>query len=632
MSDKTLHHNTTAVNRVSLRAHVLLLLAAFLTLLSCGGREGRGDDGADTLEKNVKTVEYIKAISMKQPRRALDMLDSVERRKIMPAYDINALRAVVYNNSGNDNGKALHYALTAYSDSSLSSKPSRRLKVLTVLAYQYFKCGAYDRCLRSTELGISMARSLKDGGKEALMLNVKAMCESETGRLSQAIESFDRAIGLFKREVGHSGTWDDWSDLVDIYSQKANVLLNNHRYSAVGDMYNDFKAALDSMLKLKNEGIDGGNDRATAIFCAIYAVTFRRLGDRARAFDFYNRLTATAIAHTPAGVTYLVPYLMEERRYGEAIEKLREEEANFVKQDRDTVNYYYVRTLLPNMAKALYCEGYYRESAATGLRIVTLNDSLTQRIKRQNAIAISEMLDSKYKDLRLDKQARDLRTSRTVAVLVTVLLIAFVALTVRVFSYNRIIRRKNRAAISTIKELLAYKEQLAFLLNRQSGGATPSGAPSTAAADHAATISAATSAAAAPCTTASACSSAATSPTDQDEKSHRLFLQLEQRILNERLFLKPRLTRDELSALLGVSKNRFALLFMQYSDKSFTRYINDMRLDYAASQLCNNPNYSVEAIAVDCGFPVRQTFYRLFSEKFGLTPAEYRRVNKAIEG
>ena len=215
---------------------------------------------------------------------------------------------------------------------------------------------------------------------------------------------------------------------------------------------------------------------------------------------------------------------------------------------------------------------------------------------------------------------------------VTVLLIAFVALTVRVFSYNRIIRRKNRAAISTIKELLAYKEQLAFLLNRQSGGATPSGAPSTAAADHAATISAATSAAAAPCTTASACSSAATSPTDQDEKSHRLFLQLEQRILNERLFLKPRLTRDELSALLGVSKNRFALLFMQYSDKSFTRYINDMRLDYAASQLCNNPNYSVEAIAVDCGFPVRQTFYRLFSEKFGLTPAEYRRVNNAIEG
>ena len=51
MSDKTLHHNTTAVNRVSLRAHVLLLLAAFLTLLSCGGRECRGDDGADTLEK-----------------------------------------------------------------------------------------------------------------------------------------------------------------------------------------------------------------------------------------------------------------------------------------------------------------------------------------------------------------------------------------------------------------------------------------------------------------------------------------------------------------------------------------------------------------------------------------------------
>lgn len=642
------------------RGHAALLIAAVAVLASCGG-SGRNDiasdptAGADTAEWGSKKAEQIKAISMTRPEEALLMLDSAERSRIMPAFDINALRAVVYNNSCNDNVKALHYALLAYGDSALATRPKRRLKVLTVLAYQYFKCGAYDRCLMSADHGITLARELKDVGKEALMLNVKAMCESETGMIDRAMASFDRSIALQRKLVGRSAPWTAWSDLVDVYSQKANVLLDNKRYEAVGAMYSDFLSAIEGMEEAKPEGIRGGNDRARALFYAIYSVAFLHLGDKGRAFDFYNQLTATAVAHTPSGITYLVPYLMAERRYGEAIEKLRDEEANFIRQERDTVNYYFVRTLLPYKAEALYREGHYREAAATGLRIVALNDSLTHRIKSQNAIAMGEMLDSKYKDLRIDEQERDLRTSHTVAVLVTVLLVVSLLLTVRIYTYNRIIRRKNRAAMTTIKELFAYKSQLAFLLSRQDE-ARPAATLGDTAAAQSATAPSTTDTAPSSVGTPSSPAGTATTPlpygtpdapaepfvdapkeggaampprpASYDEENHRLFLQLEQRIINERLFLKPRLSRDELTSLLGISKNRFASLFTQYSGKSFNRYVNDMRLDYAATQLCQNPNYSVEAIALDCGFTVRQTFYRLFTEKFGLTPAEYRRVNE----
>ena len=44
----------------------------------------------------------------------------------------------------------------------------------------------------------------------------------------------------------------------------------------------------------------------------------------------------------------------------------------------------------------------------------------------------------------------------------------------------------------------------------------------------------------------------------------------------------------------------------------------------AAKLLKEKPNYSIEAIAQECGVPVRQTFYRLFSKKYGMTPADYR--------
>ena len=114
----------------------------------------------------------------------------------------------------------------------------------------------------------------------------------------------------------------------------------------------------------------------------------------------------------------------------------------------------------------------------------------------------------------------------------------------------------------------------------------------------------------------------------KDDKSRDMFLQLEQRIINERLFRKPKISRDELIALLGVDKGTFVSLLMVFSGKPFNRYINDMRLDYAAALLRKNTNFSVEAIAIDCGIPVRQTFYRLFTEKFGLSPAEYRKMNE----
>ena len=151
-----------------------------LTIASCGGS---GEGGAVVSDK--KKVEQIKSISMSQPELALSMLDSAEVLRTMPMYDVNALRAIVYNNSSNDNTKALHYALLASTDSLLTHNDEKRLAVATVLAYQYFKCGIYDRCLLTAEQAITLARKLKAADKEATILNTKGMCESEIGWLTR---------------------------------------------------------------------------------------------------------------------------------------------------------------------------------------------------------------------------------------------------------------------------------------------------------------------------------------------------------------------------------------------------------------------------------------------------------------
>ena len=690
----------------------VIITALALTIASCGGREKEG-----AVVSDEKKIEQIKSISMSQPELALSMLDSAEVLRTMPMYDVNALRAIVYNNSSNDNTKALHYALLASTDSMLTHNNEKRLAVASVLAYQYFKCGIYDRCLLTAEQAITLAQKLKAADKEASILNTKAMCESEIGLVDKALRSFDSGISLLRRQVHTTDTWSTWSDLVDMYSQKANVLLDNHRYTEVAAMYDTFSEAVTTMTERKPESVAGGNDWSKAMFYAIYSVTYAHLGEKQKAYDFYSKLLDTDLSKTPAGITFLVPYLLLERRYGEAITKLEEEEAFFKRRGRDTVDYYFVRTLLPSKADALFNEGRYREAALTGLRAIALNDSLSLKLKKQNAMSMSQLLDSKHKDMRINEQARDLRNSRTIVALVSFLMAVLAVLFIRVMSYNRLVQRKNRAAAATINELTAAKEQLAYLLasksrnddaaeerGRDDAGTQEQGVSqeSSAANEKSSTQATAcheennkkveTECAGTGEKTESgeeagnrkgvvngekaenlqktmngenkkygeniengegtengegaengedvekkglcvATSEGASEEEDaaarlKDDKSRDMFLQLEQRIINERLFRKPKISRDELIALLGVDKGTFVSLLMVYSGKPFNRYINDMRLDYAASLLRKNTNFSVEAIAIDCGIPVRQTFYRLFTEKFGLSPAEYRKMNE----
>ena len=660
------------------------------------------------------------------------MLDSAEVLRTMPMYDVSALRAIVYNNSSNDNTKALHYALLASTDSLLTHNNEKRLAVASVLAYQYFKCGIYDRCLLTAEQAITLAQKLKAADKEASILNTKAMCESEIGLVDKALRSFDSGIGLLRRQVHTADTWSTWSDLVDMYSQKANVLLDNHRYTEVAAMYDTFSEAVTTMTERKPERVAGGNDWSKAMFYAVYSVTYAHLGEKQKAYEFYSKLLDTDLSKTPSGITFLVPYLLLERRYGEAITKLEEEEAFFKQRGRDTVDYYFVRTLLPSKADALFNEGRYREAALTGLRAIALNDSLSLKLKKQNAMSMSQLLDSKHKDMRINEQARDLRNSRAIVALVSFLMAVLAVLFIRVMSYNRLVQRKNRAAAATINELTAAKEQLAYLLASKSRNDDAAGergrddAAEEKGRDDAGTqeqgVSQESSAANEKSSTqATACheennkkvetkcagtgektesgeeagnrkgvvngekaengegtenwenkkngeniengeraengkgtengkaaengedvekkelsvatSEGASEEEDaaarlKDDKSRDMFLQLEQRIINERLFRKPKISRDELIALLGVDKGTFVSLLMVFSGKPFNRYINDMRLDYAAALLRKNTNFSVEAIAIDCGIPVRQTFYRLFTEKFGLSPAEYRKMNE----
>ena len=110
-----------------------------------------------------------------------------------------------------------------------------------------------------------------------------------------------------------------------------------------------------------------------------------------------------------------------------------------------------------------------------------------------------------------------------------------------------------------------------------------------------------------------------------DNENERLFVKLDGKITHDRLFLKPNFGRDDMARLIGVDKNRIGHIMSRYSDASNASvYINTKRVEYGAKLLLEHPEYTIAAIASECGMTNTVTFNRTFKEVYGMTPSEYR--------
>lgn len=68
-------------------------------------------------------------------------------------------------------------------------------------------------------------------------------------------------------------------------------------------------------------------------------------------------------------------------------------------------------------------------------------------------------------------------------------------------------------------------------------------------------------------------------------------------------------------------------VFKKYLNKTPTEFINMNRLDSAAAML-SGTDEKINTVALDCGFENLSHFYHLFKEKFGTSPARYRRETR----
>lgn len=92
---------------------------------------------------------------------------------------------------------------------------------------------------------------------------------------------------------------------------------------------------------------------------------------------------------------------------------------------------------------------------------------------------------------------------------------------------------------------------------------------------------------------------------------------------NEKLFLNPKLTIEELAKQLKTNKTYLSQIINTYFQKNFNNMVNEYRIHEILIWMTNreNANLSFEGMAFKAGFYNRTTFYEAFKHFTGVTPS-----------
>lgn len=82
-----------------------------------------------------------------------------------------------------------------------------------------------------------------------------------------------------------------------------------------------------------------------------------------------------------------------------------------------------------------------------------------------------------------------------------------------------------------------------------------------------------------------------------------------------------------LSHSLDINKNELSQFFSQCQNTTFRIWLSEIRFNAAKKMIKEFPDYNNDIISAECGFSSRSYLYRIFKEKEGCTPVEWRAKN-----
>ena len=110
------------------------------------------------------------------------------------------------------------------------------------------------------------------------------------------------------------------------------------------------------------------------------------------------------------------------------------------------------------------------------------------------------------------------------------------------------------------------------------------------------------------------------------EAAKQLDEQLAELVKNHKPHLDEDISLPKLASLLGVTSHQLSELLNIHKSTSFYDFLNDLRYQESLHFLADNEGeLTIADIAYRSGFNNRNSFYKVFKEKTGLTPSQYKK-------
>ena len=111
----------------------------------------------------------------------------------------------------------------------------------------------------------------------------------------------------------------------------------------------------------------------------------------------------------------------------------------------------------------------------------------------------------------------------------------------------------------------------------------------------------------------------------ESDEARAMAEQLHTLMQTNALHKDPNIKLKTLAEKLNTSSHYLSQLLNDNLDTSFSRYINNWRVETAKEMIKKNNQFTLEAIGLEAGFSSKSSFYSTFKKITGTTPAAYKR-------
>ena len=538
----------------------------------------------DRSEEAKKLKLELQEMLYKNPEQALARVDSAEHAGLFSAATANLIRVNLYGSMGQMR-LALFYGEQILNVPELKREGDTYYSALLLLNGLLQRNGEYGRVIRlSDEIIADVDNERKLGGiSEQVALRVKSRaltskgdCEKNLGHPDEAERYYLEAIDLMMDGVKHSDDYWVIDALFMAVLEATEFYLEVDRPEktlalvAKGDTA---LARLDRCHDVPDQVHHLRHNNTTISQAMIYAVN----GQRDKAEILY-------LQHRQAGNLSVYDLVAEARymamtgRYDEAIRLFHQSDSLHIARG-GAITTSYVNHYLMAQYKALQEAGRKDELLALADRMRQLTDSIHLQ-ERKIDVEQQEEIRQKEQEIVSRRQSLVIHRIILVAAVLICLLIAYFLW--RSHKYNKMLLEKNRRLLAEIEQREREEQHVIEQLKAE------------------------------------------------PEESLTADQQLFRRICDlmdspDHIYTDADLDRNRLAQFLGTNEHYVTDAISACTDgKSVNSFLNEYRLRYAAHLLATTKD-SVALIAELSGFS-RSSFFRIFSDAYGMLPSDYRKV------